>query len=186
MNLEDFSAGLAELIGRPSRLRPFVCDGSPLKCLVFIVGHNPATVSDRDFWEDWGPDGFDKESWMAAYIEERANRPLKPGKSYRPRISPSRRVIDQVVAAAGMPILETNIYAGTSPDMRSLGERDIAPFHYLVETIKPNLLITHGKDAKEAADRLALPGEIISVPHFSRGWSKEKAIELGRALRARS
>ena len=117
---------------------------------------------------------------MVAYIEERASRPLKPGKSYRSKISPSRRVIDQVVTAAGMPILETNIYAGASPDMGSLGERNIAPFHYLIDTIKPDLLITHGKDAKEATDRLALPGEIISVPHFSRGWSKEKAIDLGR------
>lgn len=185
MHLEDFAAGLAELIGRPSRLRPFVCDGSPLECRVFIVGHNPATASDRDFWEDWGPDGFDKEGWMEAYVKERANRPLKPGKSYRPSISSSRRVIDQVVAAAGMPILETNIYAGPSPDMRSLRERDIAPFHYLVETIKPDLLVTHGKEAKEAANRLSLPGKIISVPHFSRGWSGEKAAELGRDLRAK-
>ena len=43
-----------------------------------------------------------------------------------------------VVAAAGMPVLETNIYAGPSPGVQSLRERDIAPFHYLVETIKPD------------------------------------------------
>lgn len=185
MNLERFASGLADIIGKPSRLRPFVCDGSPLDCQVFLVGHNPATPSDRDFWTDWGPKGFDKTSWMKAYLEERANRPLKPGKTFRPRISPSRRVIDQVVAAAGIPILETNIFAGPSPDMPSLKERDIAPFRYLVETLQPAVLVTHGNAAAEAVARLALPSEIISVPHFSRGWSGEKAAELGRMLRAR-
>ena len=49
-----------------------------------------------------------------------------------------------MVEAARMPVLETNIYAGPSPGIQSLRERDIAPFHYLAETIKldqftPNL-----------------------------------------------
>lgn len=128
MDLERFALGLANLIGKPSSLRPFVCEGSPLKCRIFIVGHNPATPSDRDLWSDWGPHGFDKAKWMRAYLEERANRPLKPGKTFRPKVSPSRRVIDQVIAAAGVPILEPNIFAGPSPDMQSLRKRDIAPF----------------------------------------------------------
>ena len=127
MDLERFALGLANLIGKPSSLRPFVCEGSPLKCRIFIVGHNPATPSDRDLWSDWGPHGFDKAKWMRAYLEERANRPLKPGKTFRPKVSPSRRVIDQVIAAAGVPILEPNIFAGPSPDMQSLRKRDIAP-----------------------------------------------------------
>jgi len=185
MNLESFASGLAALIGKPSSLRPFVCDGSPLHCRVFIVGHNPATPSVRDFWTDWGSDGFDKATWMKSYLEERANSPLKPGKTFRPKISPSRRVIDQVVAAAGIPILETNIFAGPSPDMSSLRERDIAPFLYLVDTLKPDLLVTHGNEAEEAVSRLSPPGEIISVSHFSRGWSGERAAELGRSLRSR-
>lgn len=183
MDLERFSSGLANLIGKPSSLRPFVCEGSPLKCRIFIVGHNPATPSDRDLWSDWGPHGFDKAKWMRAYLEERANRPLKPGKTFRPKVSPSRRVIDQVIAAAGVPILETNIFAGPSPDMQSLRKRDIAPFLYLVETLKPAFLVTHGKAAEEAVIQLSFAGEVISVPHFSRGWSGEKAAELGRRLR---
>lgn len=154
-----------------------------MKCRIFIVGHNPATPSDRDLWSDWGPHGFDKAKWMRAYLEERANRPLKPGKTFRPKVSPSRRVIDQVIAAAGVPILETNIFAGPSPDMQSLRKRDIAPFLYLVETLKPAFLVTHGKAAEEAVIQLSFAGEVISVPHFSRGWSGEKAAELGRRLR---
>jgi hypothetical protein len=42
-DLREFALGLAAVIGRPSELRPFVCDGSLLDCPVFIVGYNPAT-----------------------------------------------------------------------------------------------------------------------------------------------
>jgi hypothetical protein len=37
-DINSFERDLAALIGKPSLLRPFVCDGSPLECKVFIVG----------------------------------------------------------------------------------------------------------------------------------------------------
>ncbi len=43
MDLTEFGSELEALIERPTALRPFVCDGSPLSCTVFIVGYNPAT-----------------------------------------------------------------------------------------------------------------------------------------------
>lgn len=151
---------------------------------MFIVGYNPATSSDHDFWADWGETGFNKASWMEAYLAERVERPLAPGKKYRPKLSPSRRVIDQVVRSAGIPILETNIFARPSTDMASLDERDITPFNYLIDTLRPELVITHGKEAAQAATDLKLPSQIMPVPHFSRGWSRSAAEALGGRIRS--
>ena len=67
MEITQFEAALAELVGRPSDLRPFVCDGSPLDCEIFIVGANAATAM-GDFWDFWHPGvGMDKAAWFEAY-----------------------------------------------------------------------------------------------------------------------
>ena len=75
--LKDFASGLREILNRMNTpgLRPFVCDGSPLSCNVFLVGSNPATPMYRSFWEFWSDDfGFDKASFMQAYREARIER----------------------------------------------------------------------------------------------------------------
>lgn len=38
-SLSEFSEALLTHIGKPTDLRPFVCDGSPLDCEALIVGH---------------------------------------------------------------------------------------------------------------------------------------------------
>ena len=64
MSLDEFERQLADLLGRPSRARPFVCEGSPLDCEIFIVGFNPATEM-GDFWQFWRTGyGFDKNAWF--------------------------------------------------------------------------------------------------------------------------
>ena len=52
-HLSDFSRGMASLIGKPTDLRPFVCEGSPLGCEAFLVGFNPASEMSIDFWDFW-------------------------------------------------------------------------------------------------------------------------------------
>lgn len=82
MDLATFGRYLVELIGQPTTQRPFVCAGSPLECNVFIVGFNPASPMEGDWWADWSTlHGFDKETWMVRYLDERKNRPLKPEKN---------------------------------------------------------------------------------------------------------
>ncbi|HEX5727165.1 MAG TPA: hypothetical protein VFX98_16930, partial [Longimicrobiaceae bacterium] len=72
LTLEEFSAGLARWIGRPTPERPFVCEGSPLACRAFVVGSHPATMLDADFWEFWEPGyGFHKDAWLRAYEAQR-------------------------------------------------------------------------------------------------------------------
>lgn len=53
MSLQTFQKELEALIGKPTDLRPFVCDGSPLACKVFVVGLNPASEMDGNFWDYW-------------------------------------------------------------------------------------------------------------------------------------
>jgi hypothetical protein len=187
ITLDAFQARLEAAIGRPATLRPFVCEGSPLDCRVFIVGFNPATALSADFWEFWTPGyGFNKAAWFDAYKAERQSKPLRPGKTRRNAVSPTRRVIEWICeAAAPTPCLETNIYAIPSLDIASLnpGDRDLAIFRFLVETIKPSVIVAHGKDAGREAARFSRRAKILKVPHFSRGWSEAKARELGAELR---
>ena len=120
--LSDFSRGMNRLIGRPTDLRPFVCEGSPLECEVFLVGINPASEMSNDFWDFWSDSyGFDKRTWFEKYKLERMNRPLRPGKKRRNAVSNTRRVIEWILEEA-KPIkcLETNIYAkaaAQAPDL---------------------------------------------------------------------
>ena len=60
--------------------RPFVCDGNPLECNIFIVGINPATEMEVKFEEFWNKEGFNKQKWLEAYKIERVKAPLKNGK----------------------------------------------------------------------------------------------------------
>ncbi|QCK84824.1 hypothetical protein E8L99_03010 [Phreatobacter aquaticus] len=182
-SLDAFERELVNQIGRPTQLRPFVCDGSPLDARVFLVGFNPASEMSADFWDFWVPGyGFDKSRWFAEYKRDRATRPLKPGKKSRPAVSPSRRIIEQIVTGLGRhSCLETNVFTFPSPNEASLEQvhRDVALFRWLVETIRPELLIVHGASAAAEIERMSISAETRLVPHFSRGWSYAKASALG-------
>jgi len=184
MTLDDFERDFSALIGRPTDLRPFVCAGSPLDCTVFLVGLNPATSLDADFWQFWETNrGYDKARWFRQYLVERAAKPLKPGKKFRPAISPTRRNIDAFVEGAGdAHVLETNIYAKASDDLKSLdlASREIVPFRFLVDAIRPRVIVVHGKAAVGAIAKIKLPARIIAAGHhFSRKTSRETARALG-------
>jgi hypothetical protein len=186
--LSEFQRDLRSLIGKPSHLRPFVCDGSPLECGVFIVGFNPATGMPGDFWRYWDPkSGFRKQAWFAAYQKHRERHALAAGKQYRP-VSNTRRVIDWILEEVRpLRCLETNIYSAATAKAIELtkGQQYIAPFEFLLERIKPPVVVMHGKKAAEAVQQLRMAGcaHLICVPHFSRGWWKVKAHALGRQIR---
>lgn len=186
--LERFEDDLADRIGRPTDLRPLVCDGSPLTCQVFIVGFNPATTMSADFWHFWRPEhGFDKTTWLEAYKKDRMTRPLKPGKTRRNPVSNTRRVIEWILEEASPTrCLETNIYsAPTEQAMDLVSERRVtAPFDYLLDKINPKLILAHGAEAVEHLNKKFLSAHLIEVPHFSRGWSQASARALGQQIRS--
>lgn len=185
--LSEFSRGLASLIGRPTDLRPFVCEGSPLACDAFLVGFNPASHMSVDFWDFWSDSfGFDKRAWLEKYKEERKTRPLKPGRKKRNELSNTRRIIEEVVLGANpVKCLETNIYAKATKQASDLEEQNriTAPFDYLLRQVAPRLVIAHGKDAAVYLQGQDLRCELMCVSHFARGWSLQKAGELGLRIR---
>lgn len=84
--LEKFYQELKDLASNQN-IRPFVCNGNPLKTDVLIIGFNPATQAD-DFWKYFHPiTGFDKNAWLQAYQQNRTDA----GKT---RLSNTRRVIE--------------------------------------------------------------------------------------------
>jgi hypothetical protein len=139
MNLDQFAAQLCELIGKPSNLRPFVCEGSPLACDVFIVGYNSATKMEGDWWEYWQPDhGFKKHKWKECYLKQRGNK----------RISPTRNRIEAIVEGVRPSrVLETNIDARPSKRMSEYPQPDTKIFDYLLDVCTPKVVIAHGKRA---------------------------------------
>lgn len=184
MQLREFESQLKTLIGQPTDLRPFVCDGSPLQCKVFLVGINPATMMVADFWDFWSDDyGFDKRAWLERYLEERAAKPLKPGRTRRQKVSATRRNIEHFIeGAAGVQVLETNIFPKPSEDLKSLDIkfRETAPFRFLLTAVAPKVIVVHGKLAVEALKYFDHSATVIEAErHFSRGVSAEAARRYG-------
>jgi hypothetical protein len=204
--LQHFQMALENLTGNPTDLRPFVCEGSPLNCQIFIVGFNPATELKRSFWDFWQPDyGFQKAAWLELYKQERRGKPLSPGKTRRAEVSNTRRVIEWIVAEAKpVKCLETNLYAKATIQASDLKEQEriTRPFDFLLKTIRPVAILLHGKDAArhiETTFGTSLETnkmqpvqvewgtlQVIAVPHLSRGWSERRAREVGQVLREAS
>ena len=182
----EFSRDLASLIGKPTDLRPFVCEGSPLACDAFIVGINPASPMSADFWDFWSDRyGFDKSVWFEKYKEERRNRPLEPGKTRRNEVSKTRRIIDVIVEnARPVRCLETNLYAKATEKGVDLEEQDrvTAPFDFLLHEVAPKLVIAHGREAEDYLQGQDIPCELKCVKHF-RSWSLQDARDLGVFIR---
>ena len=119
--------------------RPFICDGSPLQCNVFIVGLNP--VSKTPFWNYWHPEkGFNRNEWFEAYLKERKGKP-----------TPTRKKLqyfhEEFRNSEKIRLLETNIYSNSSKRAGGLKEEDMSSqtFNFLLKVIKPKAIIAHGK-----------------------------------------
>ena len=142
---QGFVRGLRETMCRvaPSGgLRPFVCDGCPLDCGVFVVGYNPATGDLPDFWRffDSQTCEFDKERW------DQARREVRRGTPGTPEDSPTRQRINALVGAIrSAKCLETNLYSKPSRNEGALQKEDKNPeiLRFLLEQIRPRVVMTH-------------------------------------------
>lgn len=152
VSLENLLRETARLSERDiSEIRPFVCNGNPKNCDVFIVGTNAAsTVSWSPFW-DSEREIFDKAAWLQTYEHERAEQKRRKGKTRFRAQSPTRSRIELFVSAATRTngVLETNIFAVSTPSEKDLkpSDRETAIFEFLLETIKPKALFVHGETA---------------------------------------
>ena len=88
LNTTDFTNELKQIVDTSRRgQRPFVCDGYPSECHVMIIGTNPATFLNTDWWYFWKSGyGFDYNLFVRKYKDTRK----KPGKS------PTRQRLDRI------------------------------------------------------------------------------------------
>lgn len=181
MTCKEFDEGLREAtkkhrgIENDAEIRPFVCDGSPLDCNVFIVGFNPASAI--PFWDCWDSKlcYFDYKKWEMTYAAKK-------------RLSPTRRNIkkfSEVLRKKKFQCLETNIYSYSSPTMKSLAPELQTAKHtleFLIEALNPTAILFHGKKARMEGELLKQQKGFSfgsqSCRHFSRGWSYEAVEKL--------
>ncbi|KQZ56274.1 hypothetical protein ASD54_25365 [Rhizobium sp. Root149] len=175
MNLTIFETRLRELLDDPTSLRPFVCEGSPLECEIFLVGIEPATPLRKGFWDFWKPGyGFDRETWLVTYLQERRDA----GKQ---NASPTRRNMDHFIAGTdGCKVLETNVFAGARPRYRRDGSEVRAPFRFLLEAVQPKVIFVHGGPARKEIASMSLSIPVMEANHLCYQTTKEKAREYGR------
>ncbi|GAB3171173.1 hypothetical protein [Telluribacter humicola] len=139
LSLQQFREQLQPLM-TDSKSRPFVCNGSPLSCEVFIVGFNPATEMDKPFWSYWSDtEGFDKCTFMEDY---RLKRGLQEPIGVRARIE---RIVNRI---PNLSCLETNICSKPAKTAAGLAstDRKTEIFRSLLESIRPSLVYVHSNE----------------------------------------
>ncbi len=169
--------------------RPFLCQGSPVDCEVFLIGHNPGVVT--FFWDFWDKKkGCDREGLLNQYIH------------YNNRLGPTRRKI-QILVEVLKPynVLDTNIFHIYSKELSKLPKdrRDSSICDYLIANIKPKLIVVHGAEAirhlsglsKESLSRDTLTSVklfgattyVYSGCHLARHYSYARVEEIGKELK---
>ncbi len=203
MKLLEFENSLREKLKSYEKPRPLICEGNPLECEIFIVGINSATEMQNDFWSFWSEkNGFNKPEWLESYILERKLKPLKPNKTRRNKFSNTRQRIEWIVESIKpFKTLETNLFVKATPTANELmsEDRESSVFEFLLETIKPKIIFIHGNEVIEYFEKLynlkitkdkvtnyeilGTKMNILAMNHLSRGWSKQKSLELGKLLK---
>lgn len=178
-SLNDFADALCSLIGPGDRVRPFVCDGSPLTCSVFIIGTNPASSLAEQFWTYWDDStGFDKHRFMAAYSDSRRRR----GKAV---VSQTRNALEVLVkSCAPLRCLETNVFGeatATQAELLAAPTQGISVLPFLVDAIKPKWIIAHGLVAGKAAAAYENSAHVVNLPHL-RKCAHADLRRLGRRI----
>lgn len=187
MDLQAFDRQLR--VVTPPDTRPFLCEGSPLDCRVFLVGLNPITGT--PFWDYWNTTyGCRKEQWIADYLKRER------------KLSRTRAQMERLwKALKPVRCLETNLYTARSRRLAELPaeQRCTKVFDYLLDTIRPRMLFVHGRPGVSHMERrvgrelrlgelhrVELAGEEIWVyprHHLSFQLSAAACEGIGRLLR---
>jgi hypothetical protein len=177
--------------------RPFLCEGSPIGCEVFLIGLNPAVAA--DWWSCWNHEtGFDRKKWIRNFEKELSNGRNIPGAKTRLRIELLRNQI--------LPyrVLDMNLYHIRSDNLSKLKKSDKKKdfCDCLIKKISPKLIFLHGKQVVEHFAELAKVGkedlksmdftdvEIDGKPatifagfgHLCMYWTEIQIVETGKRL----
>jgi hypothetical protein len=162
MNLAEFRL---ELTGKmraledgKHELRPFVCDGSPFDCELFITGTNPRRRIGKRFWDFWSDGrGMDKEEFLKCYQSAAKTRQLDEPQAMNAK-SRTRKQMEtfREGLGSGWNVLETNVYAVAASDEKRLRrhEKRSDCFEFLLTAIKPKLVFLHGRKAIKVLRKL--------------------------------
>ena len=122
--------------------RPFVCDGIPKTKSIFIAGYNPATSISKKWSDYWSCEkGYDLTKWTKDYERQR----IELGK---PKTSRTRLRINEIKKSKNGYFFETNIYSVPSKNVKSLSSKGDSLLREFIKTIRPYVLIVHGKEAE--------------------------------------
>lgn len=147
----DFVPILYSFLPRPCLDRPFVCAGRPDACTAVLIGENPATSTNADWWSFWSDvTGFDLERWEASYRSERLRRGKRAMSATRSRIVRLR--------SAGIRCLETNVFMNERLHGHGEGRSNRDLLELAMDAL-PNLdtIIAHGKVAHAYLDSRTIP-----------------------------
>ena len=101
--------------------RPFVCDGFPSGCHIMIVGTNPATPLDTNWWSFWiDKSRFDYNLFRRKYKDARGDKP--PSKT-RQRL----RLIHEFVEQTGKRWIDTNVYRHEAESEKAVKKKNWCP-----------------------------------------------------------
>ena len=178
MTNTDWAARLKQIVDYPLHgQRPFVCDGCPTECHVVIIGTNPATPLNSNWWEY----GFDYNLFMCKYKAKRG----QPG--------PTRRRLMRITAClreVRLKCVETNVYRREAKSEEQLWNYDTFDrhpndkvLHLLMEGLQPpKVIVPHGCVARDwiTVQGHKLPPDVRildrQIQHLSKGSDRDDDI----------
>ena len=128
--------------------RPFVCEGSPYECQIFLVGINPAFSGFKgSFWQFWDNDsGFNLTAWLNSFkLLRRAE-----GKSELTRTRAMIEHLRKELKGRQISLLDLNLYLKPTPRANFLtaDDKNTEVFWFIVNEIKPRLIYLHGNQPR--------------------------------------
>ena len=190
-DVEKFERNIKQLLNEDNNARPFLCEGLPFECDIFLVGINPATTT--NFWKYWTQEyGCDKQAWLEEYK-----------KNHNGKLGKTRNYIEMFFQSIKpLKVLETNIYPFASDREADLDSKykQTDLFEFLVETIKPKVIVGHGASTIKQLSKMyktdLVKGQYIKIDkadwnltirvenHFSYQWSKNGIKNLAEDVKA--
>lgn len=185
MTNTDWVARLKQIVDCPLRgQRPFICEGYPTKCHAVIIGTNPASPLNMNWWEFWTSDyGFDYNLFMCKYKARRG----KPGPT-RQRLMR----ITECLREVRLKCVETNVYRREAKSEEQLWEYDVPNrhpndevLHLLIEGLQPpKAIVPHGRVARDwlIVQGHKLPPDVRildrdrQIQHLSKGSDRDDDI----------
>ena len=156
LSLAQFRMNLSALM-QSAHERPFVCDGSPLSCSVFLVGFNPATRLESSFWSFWSDSlGFDRSRFINEYEQTR-------------KVEGVRQRLNAMVGRFPVgSVLETNICSEPTKKAADLKRKDRRTdvFRFLLQSIRLRLVFLHSNEPINYF-RTLLDNPAVKLPHHT-------------------